>query len=117
MRPCVDLITMTDEQCDVLDRMDSFLGVPMRTVAADTSVPLKRCRTIIHRFHELGFADFGPLYDEDSAELRGRGYWLSIEGAQAQRLMRRLFDYRRAFLLHFEAPPASLTRPTEGDGH
>lgn len=83
-----DLITMSRAQCFVLDRMSDDHGYPMREIAADTGVPEKQCRAIIRHFHALNMTGFGPLHDEDSSELRGRGYWLVRLGSNLKRQMR-----------------------------
>jgi hypothetical protein len=88
----VDLVTMSDAQVLVLNRMDDYLGYPFRDIAADTGVPEKETRTIIRQFHVLGLADYGPLFSEDEPRVMGKGYWLSKAGWALQREVRRMLS-------------------------
>jgi hypothetical protein len=100
-----DIITMTPEQMLILDRMSDDLGYPFRDIASDTLVPERQCRQIIRGFHASGLAAYGPLFDQDGPGIRGKGYWLTRNGYEAQRFVRRI---ARAQLAHlFNHPDTS----------
>lgn len=88
------LVTMTLEQQRVLDRMWRDLGCPFADIAADCFIPIATARAIVRQFHDLGIAEFGPLFSEDEPKIMGRGYWLSAVGYWMQRDLRRIVGPR-----------------------
>lgn len=99
-----DFITLTEAQIRVMSAMDSFYGHSIRVVSADTLTPEKEVRAIMRRFHTVGIAEFGTLYDEDSTQVMGRGYWLSRLGSDTQQQARRYWI--RPPIAHLQQVPA-----------
>jgi len=89
MRAEPDMVTMTDAQVRIIDRMDEELGYPFRDIASDTRVPEPEVRRVIRRFHDAGWAEFGTLYNQDEAKVAGRGYWLNGRGSDLKYAVRR----------------------------
>lgn len=110
-----DWITMTDDQCLVLHRMDPELGYPFRDIAEDVGIAERACRDIVRGFFATGLASRGILYDQDGEGVKGSGYWLSAEGHAARCDMIRYAGISRLYRMRDERQAASwaaLTTPT-----
>lgn len=70
----------------VMEQMSDELAYPAASISADVQadggieITEKQALDIMRAFRTLGIADFGPLYDQDSDRVMGRGYWLSGKG-------------------------------------
>jgi hypothetical protein len=90
----VDLITMTDAQVLILDRMSDDLSYPFADIAADTGQTVAETRRIIRHFHSIGLTGYGTIFDQDGEGVRGRGYWLLKAGWDLRGAARKMVGWR-----------------------
>lgn len=74
----------------VMGVMSDEMAYPAAYLAADASeesglsITPARVSAIRKALHTFGLAAFGSLFDDDSAYVKGRGYWLTKEGVNAR---------------------------------
>lgn len=84
------IATMSRDELSVLKAMtDGEFCPSFAGIAAVTLLPEKDVREIVRGFKRDGFATMGPLTD-DEGKMRGRGYYLTAKGLEAQSVAREL---------------------------
>lgn len=71
---------LTDLQKRAIDELDDFYGRGPRHLSSCLNISIKEGREILNFFRREGICDYGPLFDEDSGAVMGRGYWLDKFG-------------------------------------
>ena len=63
-----------------LGELDDFVGRGPAHLSAAMGIPVAEARSILQHFRREGVCAYGPLVEEDSGLMMGRGYWLDHFG-------------------------------------
>ncbi|MBB5985976.1 hypothetical protein [Sphingobium lignivorans] len=82
--PAAVAASLTPVQRNVLLALDCHYGKGPSHMVVDLDISMGEARATLQWLNREGLCDYGPLHDEDSGALMGRGYWIEAWGRRVR---------------------------------